>query len=78
MLEFFFEIDFGRDKIPYRTCFNRSGVRIFEHNFVDDKANFRRLAAASQENSTKSAAKFAEKTCANPIGTCSYYLKEKR
>ena len=48
-------------------------MRIFEHNFVDDKANFRRRAVARQENSTKSAAKFAEKTCANPIGTRSKY-----
>ena len=67
-------------------------MRIFEHNFVDDKANFRRRAVARQEflthdvlvirpksahgcadnkanNKTQSAAKFAEKTYANPIGT---------
>ena len=32
----------------FRTCSNRSGVRIFEHNFIDDKANFRRRAVARQ------------------------------
>jgi hypothetical protein len=39
-------------------------VRIFEHNFVADKAKIRRRAVARQEFLTQSAAKFAEKTCA--------------
>ena len=39
-------------------------MRIFEHNFVADKAKIRRRAVARQEFLTQSAAKFAEKTCA--------------
>ena len=37
-------------------------MRIFEHNFVADKAKIRRRAVARQEFLTQSAAKFAEKT----------------
>lgn len=37
----------------------------FRANFVGDKANFRRLAAASQENLTQSPAKFAGKNACN-------------
>ena len=47
-----------------RACVHGICAWIFEQNFVDDKANFRRRAVARQENSTQSAAKFAEKTCA--------------
>ena len=39
-------------------------MRIFEHNFVADKAKIRSRAVARQEFLTQSAAKFAEKTCA--------------
>ena len=39
-------------------------MRIFEHNFVADKARIRRRAFARQGFLTQSAAKFAEKTCA--------------
>ena len=39
-------------------------MRIFEHNFVADKAKIRRRAAARQGFLTQYAAKFAEKTCA--------------
>ena len=39
-------------------------MRIFEHNFVADKAKIRRHAAAWQGFLTQYAAKFAEKTCA--------------
>ena len=37
------------------------GVQIFEHNFVDGKANFRRRAVARQENSTQSSGKICRK-----------------
>ena len=47
-----------------RTCLHKKCVRIFEHNFVADKAKIRRRAVARQEFLTQSAAKFAEKTCA--------------
>ena len=39
-------------------------MRIFEHNFVADKAKIRRRAVARQGFLTQSAAKFAEKTYA--------------
>ena len=39
-------------------------MRIFEHNFVADKARIRRRAAARQGLLTQYATKFAEKTCA--------------
>ena len=39
-------------------------MRIFEHNFVADKAKIRRRAAARQGFLTQYATKFAEKTCA--------------
>ncbi len=39
-------------------------MRIFEHNFVADKAKIRRRAAARQGFLTQYAAKFAEKTFA--------------
>ena len=45
----------------FRTCSHRRGVRIFEHNFADDKANFRRRAVARQENSTQSSGKICRK-----------------
>ena len=47
-----------------RTCLHKKCVRIFEHNFVADKAKIRRRAVARQGFLTQSAAKFAEKTCA--------------
>ena len=47
-----------------RTCLHKKCVRIFEHNFVADKARIRRRAFARQGFLTQSAAKFAEKTCA--------------
>ena len=47
-----------------RTCLHKKCVRIFEHNFVADKAKIRRRAAARQGFLTQYAAKFAEKTCA--------------
>ena len=46
-----------------RTCPHRICVRIFEHNFVAEKAKMRRRAGARQAFLTQSAAKFAEKTC---------------
>ena len=52
------------DIIIFRTCLHKKCVRIFEHNFVADKAKIRRRAVARQEFLTQSAAKFAEKTCA--------------
>ena len=39
-------------------------MRLFEHNFVADKAKIRRRAAARQGFLTQYAAKFAEKTYA--------------
>ena len=48
----------------FRTCLHKKCVRIFEHNFVADKAKIRRWAVALQGFLTQSAAKFAEKTCA--------------
>ena len=48
----------------FRTCLHKKCVRIFEHNFVADKAKIRRRAVARQKFLTQSAAKFAEKTCA--------------
>ena len=51
-------------KIIFRTCLHKKCVRIFEHNFVADKARIRRRAFARQGFLTQSAAKFAEKTCA--------------
>ena len=48
----------------FRTCLHKKCVRIFEHNFVADKARIRRRAFARQGFLTQSAAKFAEKTCA--------------
>ena len=51
-------------KISLRTCLHKKCVRIFEHNFVADKAKIRRRAVARQGFLTQSAAKFAEKTCA--------------
>ncbi len=50
--------------INIRTCLRKKCVRIFEHNFVADKARIRRRAFARQGFLTQSAAKFAEKTCA--------------
>ena len=50
--------------LVFRTCLHKKCVRIFEHNFVADKAKIRRRAVARQEFLTQSAAKFAEKTCA--------------
>ncbi len=47
-----------------RTCLHKKCMRIFEHNFVADKAKIRRRAAARQGLLTQYAAKFAEKTCA--------------
>ena len=47
-------------------------MRIFEHNFVADKAKIRRRAVARQGFLTQSAAKFAEKTCAFLMKTGSY------
>ena len=47
-----------------RTCLHKKCVRIFEHNFVADKAKIRRRAVARQGFLTQSAAKFAEKTYA--------------
>ena len=47
-----------------RTCLHKKCVRIFEHNFVADKAKIRRRATARQGLLTQYAAKFAEKTCA--------------
>ncbi len=47
-----------------RTCLHKKCMRIFEHNFVADKAKIRRRAAARQGFLTQYAAKFAEKTCA--------------
>ena len=47
-----------------RTCLHKKCVRIFEHNFVADKARIRRRAFARQGFLTQSAAKFAENTCA--------------
>ena len=48
----------------FRTGLHKKCVRIFEHNFVADKAKIRRRAVARQGFLTQSAAKFAEKTCA--------------
>ena len=48
----------------FRTCLHKKCMRIFEHNFVADKAKIRRRAAARQGFLTQYAAKFAEKTCA--------------
>lgn len=39
-------------------------MRIFEHNFVADKAKIRRNTRVFQGFLTQSAAKFAEKACA--------------
>ena len=50
--------------LVFRTCLHKKCVRIFEHNFVADKAKIRRRADARQGFLTQSAAKFAEKTCA--------------
>ncbi len=47
-----------------RTCLHKKCMRIFEHNFVADKAKIRRRAAARQGFLTQYAAKFAEKACA--------------
>ena len=51
----------GFTHIILRTCSHRRGVGIFEHNFVDGKANFRRRAVARQENSTQSSGKICRK-----------------
>ena len=56
-----FTIDYAKE---IRTCLHKKCVRIFEHNFVADKAKIRRRAVARQEFLTQSAAKFDEKTCA--------------
>ena len=50
--------------LSFRTCLHKKCMRIFEHNFVADKAKIRRRAAARQGFLTQYAAKFAEKTCA--------------
>ena len=50
------------DGIFFRTCLHKKCVRIFEHNFVADKAKIRRRAVARQVFFTQYAAKFAEKT----------------
>ena len=50
--------------LKFRTCLHKKCMRIFEHNFVADKAKIRRRAAARQGFLTQYAAKFAEKTCA--------------
>ena len=50
--------------ILFRTCLHKKCMRIFEHNFVADKAKIRRRAAARQGFLTQYAAKFAEKACA--------------
>ena len=55
---------FGLGLIEIRTCLHKKCVRIFEHNFVADKAKIRRRAVARQGFLTQSAAKFAEKTYA--------------
>ena len=56
--------DIGSDNVfLFRTCLHKKCVRIFEHNFVADKAKIRSRAVARQEFLTQSAAKFAEKTC---------------
>ena len=54
----------GTTSLELRTCLHKKCVRIFEHNFVADKAKIRRRAVARQGFLTQSAAKFAEKTCA--------------
>ena len=43
-------------KQTVRTCLHKKRVRIFEHNFVADKAKMRRRAVARQEFLTQSAA----------------------
>ena len=48
----------------FRTCLHKKCMRIFEHNFVADKAKIRRRADARQGFLTQYAAKFAEKACA--------------
>ena len=55
--------------LPYLLCVHDNSdklkiKRIFEHNFVADKARIRRWAFARQGFLTQPAAKFAEKTCA--------------
>ena len=50
-------------------------MRIFEHNFVADKAKIRRRAAARQGFLTQYAAKFAEKTCAYAYEDRFLYVK---
>ena len=51
-------------------------MRIFEHNFVADKAKIRRRAAARQGFLTQYAAKFAEKTCAYAYEDRFFYIKK--
>ena len=50
-------------------------MRIFEHNFVADKAKIRRRAAAWHGFLTQYAAKFAEKTCAYAYEDRFFYIK---
>ena len=65
---------FLRDQIPYirlkdagenffRACSVSFYVRIFEHNFDEDKAKIRRHTVVWQGFLTQSSSKFAEKTC---------------
>ena len=53
---------FSIDQRFLRTCLHKKCVRIFEHNFVADKAKISGWAVAWQGFLTQSAAKFAEKT----------------
>ena len=57
-------LNITKQYLQLRTCLHKKCVRIFEHNFVADKAKIRRRAVARQGFLTQSAAKFAEKTCA--------------
>ena len=59
----------------FRTCLHKKCMRIFEHNFVADKAKIRRRAAARQGFLTQYAAKFAEKTCAYAYEDRFFYIK---
>ncbi len=57
-------IKYGMYMMYIRTFLHKKCMRIFEHNFVADKAKIRRYAVAWQGFLTQYAAKFAEKTCA--------------
>lgn len=59
-----------------RTCSHRRGARILEHNFADYKANFRRRAVASQENSTKFSGKICRKNVCLSYENILFLLKK--